>query len=381
MKPKGDKKRITWYAPAQRVDKGEILKQHLYFKENSLLVKILESISMATLILNEQRQLVFANKAFMNMIVDIDVTSVLGLRVGEALGCVYSDNMDGGCGTSEHCKECGAVRAIMNSLENEEDVQECRIRLKDSNEALDLRVTASHLMHKDESFVLYSIADIADEKRKEVLERIFLHDVKNTAGILHGFTNLFMEKPASDSSLSMIKELSDKLLDEIDSYQQLIQAESKQLRVNPGELYTHDLLTKVKNQYMGHNPASGKSIEVDSRSEDIIMFSDEIILSRVLGNMTKNALEAIKDGELVLLSSLKIGDRVRFEVHNPGIIPRNVQLQIFQRSFSTKGIGRGLGTYSIKMLSEEFLRGEVGFTSSEDKGTVFYCELPLRLNY
>lgn len=38
-------------------------------------------------------------------------------------------------------------------------------------------------------------------------------------------------------------------------------------------------------------------------------------------------------------------------------MPRTSQLQIFQRSFSTKGKGRGLGTYSIKLLTERYLKG------------------------
>jgi len=43
-------------------------------------------------------------------------------------------------------------------------------------------------------------------------------------------------------------------------------------------------------------------------------------------------------------------------------------MQVFNRSFSIKGGDRGLGTYSIKLLSERYLNGEVGFTSEEGTG-------------
>ncbi len=152
----GENKKITWYAPAQRADMGVVRKQYSYFKENQLLIQTLESVSMAIMILNEQRQLVFANEAFMNLVKEVDVTAILGFRAGEALGCIYSDVMEGGCGTSEHCRECGAVRAILNSFESEQDVQECRITLKDNNQALDLRVLASPLKHMGESFSVFS---------------------------------------------------------------------------------------------------------------------------------------------------------------------------------------------------------------------------------
>jgi sensor histidine kinase regulating citrate/malate metabolism len=52
-------------------------------------------------------------------------------------------------------------------------------------------------------------------------------------------------------------------------------------------------------------------------------------------------------------------------------MPPEVQLQIFQRSFSTKGKGRGVGTYSMKLLTERYLGGKLAFTSAAGEGTTF----------
>jgi len=60
-------------------------------------------------------------------------------------------------------------------------------------------------------------------------------------------------------------------------------------------------------------------------------------------------------------------------------IPLDIQTRIFQRSFSTKGSDRGLGTYSLKLLGERYLQGEVQFATIEGKGTTFSVRLPLRL--
>jgi signal transduction histidine kinase len=57
-------------------------------------------------------------------------------------------------------------------------------------------------------------------------------------------------------------------------------------------------------------------------------------------------------------------------------MPESVRLQVFKRSFSTKGSDRGLGTYSIKLLTENYLGGEVGFASEEGNGTTFWVKLP-----
>ena len=65
-------------------------------------------------------------------------------------------------------------------------------------------------------------------------------------------------------------------------------------------------------------------------------------------------------------------------MNNIKFIPRDIQLQIFNRSFSTKGQNRGLGTYSMKLLSS-FLKGDINFTSSEENGTTFNAEYPIKI--
>ena len=87
----------------------------------------------------------------------------------------------------------------------------------------------------------------------------------------------------------------------------------------------------------------------------------------------KNALEAARPGQMVTICCRPVETDVEFSVHNPNEIPRKVQLQIFQRSFSTKGVGRGLGTYSMKFLSERYLHGNVAFASTAEDGTTFYA--------
>jgi sensor histidine kinase regulating citrate/malate metabolism len=64
-------------------------------------------------------------------------------------------------------------------------------------------------------------------------------------------------------------------------------------------------------------------------------------------------------------------------VRNSAFIKREIQLQIFMRSFSTKGSNRGLGTYSMKLLGEKYLGGKVSFTTDEKDGTVFSVQIPL----
>ncbi len=95
--------------------------------------------------------------------------------------------------------------------------------------------------------------------------------------------------------------------------------------------------------------------------------------------MLKNALEATSKGGEAVLSAEADNNYVYFNVKNKCFIPRDIQMQIFQRSFSTKCKGRGLGTYSMKLLGEKYLKGRISYKSSEDEGTVFTAAFPLKL--
>jgi sensor histidine kinase regulating citrate/malate metabolism len=70
-------------------------------------------------------------------------------------------------------------------------------------------------------------------------------------------------------------------------------------------------------------------------------------------------------------------DSVVYIVKNSKVMPENIKLQVFQRYFSTKGAGRGIGTYSMKLITENFLGGKVTMESEKKSGTVFRVEIPL----
>jgi hypothetical protein len=88
-------------------------------------------------------------------------------------------------------------------------------------------------------------------------------------------------------------------------------------------------------------------------------------------NMIKNAIEACHEGQTVTISSQPNDGGISFSAHNPTYKPHEAELRLFMRSFSTKRAGRGLGTYSMRLLTERNLKGRISFTSSEIEGTTF----------
>ena len=308
--------------------------------------------------------------------------SFYGQRFGETIKCIHALR-EGGCGTTKFCKTCGGAQAIQTAINNIPDVRECRIQRDDDViNVLDLRVRTTPLEIEEEKFTILVITDISHEKRRRAMERIFFHDVINSVGIVRGMADLLQLGPAEEHAkyTKMLYLSADMLIREIMAQRDMVTAENHELIVNIDLINSLKILDKVKSFYTNHPKAHQRHIHIDSSSDEIGFSSDKTLLLRVVGNMLKNALEAITPDQSVTLGCCQKSARVEFWVHNPGVMPEDVKLQVFQRSFSTKADDRGLGTYSMKLLSERYLQGQVSFTSTQENGTVFTASYPLTLN-
>ncbi|MDH4129271.1 MAG: HAMP domain-containing histidine kinase [Spirochaetota bacterium] len=368
----------TFYAPAERASEETLKKQIDFFSGETLLKQFLDAIPDIVLILNKERQIIFNNQILLDFIGVDDAKDVFGKRPGEVLDCVHAFEWEHGCGTTEFCINCGAVNAILSSVGGRKDVQECRITRR-SAEALDLKVWTTPLKINNEEFTIFSVTDISHEKRRMALEKIFFHDILNTAGGLIGFSELLSDaKPSELKQYSeILYKLSRDLVDEIIAQKDLSAAENNELVPEAVNLRSVDILEEIAVLYRHHRAADNKHIDINKSSKNIEFISDPKLINRVLGNMVKNALEASDFGSTITLGCTVQKDRIEFWVHNPVFIPRDIQLQIFQRSFTTKGMGRGLGTYSVKLLTESYLHGKVSFTSTVEGGTTFRASYPI----
>ena len=368
----------TQFAPAERANLEELQNSIQELSADAKFKALVDAVPNILIVLNKHRQVVFYNAALLDLLESDDGSEAYGQRPGELLGCLHASETAGGCGTTEFCSTCGAVNAILTSLKGTRNIQTCHIMLENGG-ALDLRVWATPYQGQDQVYSIFTVMDISHEQRRRALERIFFHDVLNTAGGIRGFAELMQDStPEEINELSeTVLEISEGLIDEIQAQRDLASAENGDLEIKKSEVRPVRFLEELKGLYSNHEVAKGKTIEIE-KADAVTIYTDRVQLRRVVGNMLKNALEAIKPGETVKIGGAEAsdGEGYRFWVRNPGWIPRDIQLQLFQRSFSTKGQNRGLGTYSIKLLGEKYLHGEVGFASSQEKGTVFWLWLP-----
>lgn len=378
-------KAATFFAPAVRASRGKVEEARQRVLLDPTLSSLLDAIPDYVLVLNHERQVIAANTRMLKTFGMRGIHTIIGKRPGEAFGCINSSEGPSGCGTGKHCSVCGAVMSILESQENLiQSCKECRITLRaNGGITLDLEVCSNPATVSGIPVTICVIRDISDQKRRSVLERVFFHDVINTAGGIHGIAALLAENRQlpPDKELEY-KEwmvlLSSRLIEEINHQRKLLAAEKGEFKPDLGMVPIGELIQEVHALYVNHDMAAGREL-VMGDIVDCAIESDGQILRRILGNLVKNALEATPRGGTVTLSCSDGGNRVIFGVTNPGVMAPEVQLQIFQRSFSTKaGTGRGIGTYSVKLFGERYLKGTVAFTSREPEGTTFTLAVPKR---
>ena len=166
----------------------------------------------------------------------------------------------------------------------------------------------------------------------------------NTAGTLQGLVDVLkqLEDPKKISQfISLLVEVSKELTEEILNQKSLLAAEQGELALKKHAFYLFETLRGIVMHYREHELALNKKINFDEGHCEVTLYTDPVLMKRVIANMIKNALEAT---------------HVKDEVN----------------------VGCKLGTYSMKLLSEKYLDGKVYFSSNSKEGTVFYLRLPLK---
>lgn len=374
-----------FFASDERADHKDLWQAAGDLAKLSLLQELYEALEIIILILNRQRQIVFANRRLLEFLEIDSLETVIGQRYGEVLDCVHAFEEKGGCGTTEFCSQCGSVNAILKSqASNHKIIQEYRILRKKGKQALDVKVSSSPFVIGNQTYTIFAMQDIGDKKRRRVLERLFFHDIMNTAVGMRALSELLPNVPKTEVAEvdKMINTGANSLVMEINSQKELMAIESNELVPKLAPVNIAELFQTIGAIYQNHDSAKGKHLIFRPVDPQISINTDATLLGRVLSNMTKNALEASAPGDAVTIGFERLNVKeARLSVHNPAVIPREVQLQIFQRSFSTRGEGRGLGTYSIKLITERYLNGSAGFTSNKGEGTLFYINLPLATEF
>jgi K+-sensing histidine kinase KdpD len=371
----------TFFAPAGRADSEQLSDQQQAVVQAAFISAMLQAVPDMVMILNEHRQIVAANGRLLSAIGATDPAEIVGKRLGEAVSCIHSNEGPDGCGTAEKCSACGAVMTIMSSQETgSQTVDECRIvASRDTWSALDFEVMATPLDVAGIPLTIFALRDISSEKRRQVLEHTFFHDILNTVGGIKGIAELLATSDTLTPETEIeykgwMVDLSNNMAEEINQQRRLLAAERGEYVPKMKEIDVKELLQEVCRLYGNHVRTPYRTVVLEDIPQ-CRLTSDSPMLRRIVGNMVLNALEATSVGGMVRVAVENSSDKIRIRVINQGEIPHEVRLRIFKRSFSTKASsGRGIGTYCMKLFGERYLGGKVDFICSNGE-TEFFVEL------
>ncbi len=159
----------TEFAPAERLDRAGLLRQHLAWSDQIPTLLISNAIPDLLLILNEYRQIVYSNEYFKRLGNFNSFEDYLGVRPGELMGCIHASESNGGCGTTQACSQCGAIRAILMSLSGKCDIEECIIERTNGAAPLNLRIRTTPVVLNRETYTIFALQDISLEKENAQL--------------------------------------------------------------------------------------------------------------------------------------------------------------------------------------------------------------------
>jgi signal transduction histidine kinase len=347
--------------------------------DDPLIQAVLEAVSSYAMVLNAQRQILAANPALLEALSLHGSAVCQGLRMGEALGCIHADEGPDGCGSSQACGSCGSLLASLGAqgtglLTSGESL--LSFKREGRWEAREFLARAKPLTVADHQVTLLTLQDISALKRRETLERVFIHNLVASVKGLRGWMEVLQGAGADATMIAeQIVGLAGHLTAEVEFQHCLLQAECGEL-VPDTRAVTPDGILDELERSLGAE-AAARLVRIPPLPAGMAMRTDPAILVRILRHMVVNALEAMPSGGQVRIWHELRSGHPAFVVHNPGCLPPEVSDRVFQRSFSTKAPqGRGLGTYGMKVLGETVLGGQVGFTTSWAEGTRFFIELP-----
>jgi signal transduction histidine kinase len=109
--------------------------------------------------------------------------------------------------------------------------------------------------------------------------------------------------------------------------------------------------------------------------------ADRIQIAQVVMNLLQNALEALRDGaaagrRIEIFTRLAAQEAVEVVIRDTGPgIPPDIRERIFERFYTTKDDGIGLGLAIARSIVEAH-GGTLRFDSTRE-GTTFICRLPI----
>ena len=244
-------------------------------------------------------------------------------------------------------------------------------------------------MLKDKHVRIIALSDVSHELSNQEIDswikliRVLTHEIMNTITPVTSLSEtLLKELEESDKKdlrigLETIHKTGTELLSFVNNYRRFTHVPQPQ----PSLFYVEPFLNRMA-MLCNHE------VSIKVSPKDLIVYADESLISHVVTNLLKNAVEAIKEKESTEVSEDKLAfirikayaneqEAIVIDVtNNAGIIPDDIAAHIFIPFFTTKKEGSGIGL----SLSRQIMRVSGGTLSlhqdKEENTTTFRIVIP-----
>jgi len=259
---------------------------------------------------------------------------------------------------------------------------------------IQLSLKATSFRTNDKELVILSIQDIKNELDEKEIEswmkliRVLMHEIMNSitpiTSLSESLSNIYSTggKPVLPDKvnsktiattllgLNVIKEQGKGLMSFVESYRKLTRVPEPEKKL----FKVADLMSRVQILYNSLEKSDRIDLSVSLKNPDLEIFADQNLISQVLINLLKNALEANennRNGKIRIAASVDINNHPEICVidNGPGISEENLD-EIFVPFFTTRQNGSGIGLSISKQIMKAH-DGNLKVRSVPGKETLF----------
>ena len=247
-------------------------------------------------------------------------------------------------------------------------------------------------MLKDKHVRIIALSDVSHELSNQEVDswikliRVLTHEIMNTITPVTSLSETLLTRVTEDKDLEQgletIHKTGTELLAFVNNYRRFTHVPKPQ----PALFYVEPFLERMA-------LLCNHEVEISVTPKDLLVYADESLLSHVVTNLLKNAVEAFKEKERQDKQGCRSADLqsaaskkafIRFQAYanaqesiiidvsnNAGLIPDDVASHIFIPFFTTKPEGSGIGL----SLSRQIMRvsgGSLTLHQDKEKGTTTF---------
>ena len=235
-------------------------------------------------------------------------------------------------------------------------------------------------MLKDKHVRIIALSDVSHELSNQEVDswikliRVLTHEIMNTITPVTSLSETLLTRVTEDKDLKQgletIHKTGTELLAFVNNYRRFTHVPQPQ----PALFYVEPFLERMA-------LLCNHEVEIEVSPKDLLVYADESLLSHVVTNLLKNAVEAFREKEKLSFIRLKAYANAQESIiidvsNNAGLIPDDVASHIFIPFFTTKPEGSGIGL----SLSRQIMRVSGGSLSlHQDKAqgiTTFRIIIP-----